>query len=126
MNFISKNAVEISPEVLTNSWLSVPLDIPNEREAIMNMSFVKGWRFLFTLSLCPENHKQYVFNHAHTLGLNKEIDNSEKDDMYYLCICLHCHIIAYLHSFRLVSYNHTLVYVPTRYCTFRSHTFRCS
>jgi hypothetical protein len=38
--------VAISPEVLTNSWLSVPFDIPNKREAIVNISPMKDWRFL--------------------------------------------------------------------------------
>ena len=38
--------MDMSPEVLTNSWLSVPLDIPNEREAIVNISLMKGWRVL--------------------------------------------------------------------------------
>ena len=31
MNFISKNAVEISPEVLTNSWLYASLDMPGKK-----------------------------------------------------------------------------------------------
>ena len=34
-----------SPEVLTNSWLSVSLDIPNKREASVNMSLMKDWGF---------------------------------------------------------------------------------
>ncbi|MCJ7422791.1 hypothetical protein MUP01_00775 [Candidatus Bathyarchaeota archaeon] len=37
-----KPKLEISPEVLTNSWLSVQFDIPNEREAIVNMSLMKA------------------------------------------------------------------------------------
>ena len=47
-------SLSISPEVLTNSWISALFDIPNEREAIVNISLVKGWRFLLTLSLYPE------------------------------------------------------------------------
>ena len=35
-----------SPEVLTNSWISVLSDIPNQREAIVNISPMKDWRFL--------------------------------------------------------------------------------
>lgn len=31
MNFILKNAVEISPEVLTNSWLYASLDMPGKK-----------------------------------------------------------------------------------------------
>jgi len=41
MIFILENAVEISPEVLTNSGLSVLLDIPNGRRAIVNISLMK-------------------------------------------------------------------------------------
>jgi hypothetical protein len=44
MNFISKNAVEISPEVLINSWLYASLDMPGKKEAIVNVSLMKGWR----------------------------------------------------------------------------------
>jgi len=40
-----------SPEVLTNSWLSVPLDIPNKRETIVNIRLMKDWRFLPTTKL---------------------------------------------------------------------------
>jgi len=36
----------ISPEVLTNSWLSILSDIPSEREASVNISLMKDWRFL--------------------------------------------------------------------------------
>jgi hypothetical protein len=35
-----------SPEVLTNSQLFVRLDIPNEREAVVDISLIRGWRFL--------------------------------------------------------------------------------
>ena len=35
----------ISPEVLTNSHLSVMSDIPNKREAVTNISVMKDWWF---------------------------------------------------------------------------------
>jgi len=38
--------METPPEVLTNSWLSVSLDIPNKREAIVSISLMKDWRIL--------------------------------------------------------------------------------
>jgi hypothetical protein len=43
---LNPHRVEISPEVLTNSKLFVRLDIPNKREAIVNISLMKDWRFL--------------------------------------------------------------------------------
>jgi hypothetical protein len=32
--------MEMSPEVLTNSWISVSSDIPHEREAFMNIGLM--------------------------------------------------------------------------------------
>jgi len=39
---LNDGMMETSPEVLTNSWLSVPLDIPNKREASVNMSLARA------------------------------------------------------------------------------------
>ena len=35
--------MDTSPEVLTNSWISVLSDIPDQREAIVNISLLKDW-----------------------------------------------------------------------------------
>jgi hypothetical protein len=38
--------MEISPEVLTNSLFFILSDMKNEKQAIVNISLIKDWRFL--------------------------------------------------------------------------------
>jgi len=44
--YSNTSEVEISPEVLTNSLLFVLLDIPSERNAVLDISLRKVWPFL--------------------------------------------------------------------------------
>jgi len=44
MNSHLPKRVEISPEVLTNSWLLVLSDIPNERDGNREYSLIKEWK----------------------------------------------------------------------------------